>query len=250
MDSKTSRLFTLYTKIGLVVIIFILNLFSLSLVSLLVILASKWRALAVQPNHWLTNLRASVVDTAVGFSVVALMASSTTTSSMFFDLVIAAMYLLWLIVAKPKNTKFWIVFQSIFAQFLSLIVLFTLLDNGLSGVVVVFLSWLVAYSCASHFMQNFDSDPSNTIISSVWGLIVAAFAWIAWWWNILYPIGGLMVLPQISIVVSILAYFSGSIIDADKRNKLDSGFWFRHIVPSIGLLIVIFMLTNWSETIR
>ena len=184
------------------------------------VLLSKWRVIAVRPRFWFANLQANLVDFLVGISVVTLMLLTAATTP-WMAAMLAALYVGWLLILKPHAVQRWVLVQAGVAQFISLVALFSLAHTFEfkplitdSTFLTVVLAWLIGYVCARHALSSFRGEEERTLLSLIWGLVVAQLAWLAHHWTIAYSIyrssgGGAdqqLMIPQIAIVLTLLGY--------------------------------------------
>ncbi|HRQ87109.1 MAG TPA: hypothetical protein PLY16_03280, partial [Candidatus Saccharibacteria bacterium] len=108
-------------------------------------LLSKWRTLAVRPRYWLANIRANLVDVIVGISIVAHLVAINGAPMLDSDkLIIMAittiLYIVWLLVIKPRSSRAFIAIQSGVAVLLGVSALFVV-SAGWPVSIVVLLMW-------------------------------------------------------------------------------------------------------------
>src|SRR3981081_1495976 len=130
-------------------------------IALSLILLSKWRMFAVRPRFWPAIIRANSVDIMIGLSVVLFMANAQ--QSGLLQLLIAALYAVWLLVIKPASDTFMVASQAMIGQLCGLMALFLVWSNGpLYG--LVFVSGVICYISARHFFDSFD-EPYAKLLS-------------------------------------------------------------------------------------
>ncbi len=180
------------------------------------VVLSKWRVIAVRPRFWFANFQANLVDFMVGISAVTLMLM-TAISAPYVSFAIAVLFAIWLIVLKPHSAKRWVLLQAGVAQFIALVALFSY-AHGFelkplvtdSSLLTVLLAWVVGYSAARHALSAFRDEDERTLLSIVWGFVVAELAWLAHHWTIAYliyrgtSVEGQLMLPQIAIIITLL----------------------------------------------
>lgn len=166
----------------------------------LVVILSKWRVFAVRPRFWVSNIRTNILDTLVGLSTVTLLWQNM--GNLSYQIVIVALFTLWLIFIKPLSKRFWLIIQGGVTQFVSLMALFSI-AYGLNIVVVIALAWLIGFAVARHVINAYNNEYEDVVVSSVWGIVVAELGWLAYYWTLAYTP---LKIPQISIIVSLLGY--------------------------------------------
>jgi hypothetical protein len=180
---------------------------------------SKWRVIAVRPRFWFANVQANFVDFMVGISVVTLMLL-TAASTPWVSVLLAVLFVFWLLVLKPHTVKRWILIQAAVAQFISLMALFSLAHTFElkpiitdSSFLTVVLAWVIGYMSARHALSSFRGEDERSFLSLIWGFVVAELAWLTHHWTIAYSIyrdtGAAerqLMIPQIAIVVTLLSF--------------------------------------------
>lgn len=231
-------------NIGLPIVVLLLVAFDLPIIAIVVIIASKWQVFAVQPRHWFANIRANMPDLMVGLSFLVLMVRS---NSLEVNLLWTALYVLWLLVLKPQTSGPLVGIQAMVVQFLSLTALFWYADR-MSETLLVVAAWLIGLMSARHFLGHFE-EPLIRVISFTWALVVAEFAWLLNHWLVAYELVDRgIIIPQISIVVSTVAYGLGSIYYLYKTGKLRKGYIRPYVISSCAILLLVIIFSDWSAT--
>lgn len=168
----------------------------------LLVLLSKWRVFAVRPRFWFANLQTNVVDVIVGLSAVTLIWLAS--YEVIVQVLLAVLYAAWLLVIKPRSKRPWILLQAGISQFVGLTALFSV-AYAWPVLIVVLLAWLIGYSSARHAIGSYPEE-EETLLSLVWGLLVAELAWLSYHWTIAYGIIGELKVPQIAILVGLLSF--------------------------------------------
>lgn len=211
----------------------------LPLVAVTILLLGKWRMVAVKPRHWLTNIRANLVDIGIGISTVIFLNG---TDQFYLQVIYGVMYVIWLTLVKPRSSALFVSIQATIAQLVMLIALYGTFSNS-SVLALVILTWLICYACARHFFSSFE-EIDGRLMAHIWGIFGAEMSWILSHWMIAYG-----PLPQIAILLTVIGY-SFAIgyylhatrgIKASQRNQL--------IVMTTVMLIVIIFLTKWQYDI-
>lgn len=193
------------------------------------VLLSKWRVIAVRPRFWFANLQANFVDFIVGISVVTLMILAAS-DALFLAAIEAVLFAVWLLVLKPHTAKKWVLIQAAIGQFVALMALFSL-AHGFelkplvtdSSLLTVMLAWVIGYMSARHALTSYKDEDERSLVSLIWGFVIAELAWLAHHWTIAYTIsggsgsgraatglagstGGELMIPQIALVASLLGF--------------------------------------------
>lgn len=184
--------------------------FAIALIAL-----SKWRVFAVRPRYWWANIRSNMVDFIVGVSF-ALNMNTVNTSGLvesqklFVLLSLAALYIGWLLLVKPRSRRSYIVAQAGVAVFLGTSALFTVGYNWPVSVVALCM-WLIGSVASRHILSSYDDETYELFLSLAWGVALAEIGWISYHWAIAYPlpIFTTLMIPQAAFtatLVSFLAY--------------------------------------------
>lgn len=184
------------------------------------VLLSKWRVIAVRPRFWFANLQANFIDFMVGISVVTLMQLTAATTP-WVSVLLAVLFMFWLLVLKPHTAKRWVLVQAAIGQFISLMALFSLAHTFElkplvtdSSFLTVLIAWLIGYMTARHALSSFKNEDERALLSLIWGFIIAELAWLSHHWTIAYSIyrdigaaaDKQLMIPQIAIVATLLGF--------------------------------------------
>lgn len=172
--------------------------------ALLLVLLSKWRVFAVRARYWTANIRANLVDTIVGASVVIFLYAAT--GSFETQLGLTFLYILWLLFVKPRSKRTYIVFQAGIGLFFGIGAIMQL-SAGLSSSVVVLASWIVGYSTARHVL-SVEHETHLNFLSLLWAFVVAEIAWLSYHWTIGYNMPGNIQLSQAAIIITMLSFLA------------------------------------------
>lgn len=213
----------------------------LVMLAIVVILASKWRVLAVQPRHWLANIRANSSDLIVNFSFVVFLVQSQTVAA---NIVWTGLYIAWLVYIKPQSQELMVGVQSILTHFIGFTALFWLADE-MPEMLLVFIAWLIGLSASRHYLSHFE-EPLTRLMSFGWAFVAAQFAWILNRWLVVYPLSDDIVIPQPAIIISLAAYILGSLYHFNIHGKLRRAYIRQHIAIGLFILMVIILQTNWE----
>jgi len=211
--------------------------------ALLLVLLGKWRIFAVQPRHWLANLRTNTPDLIVGLSFLTFMVKSTTDVGLALA---AVLYAGWLLFIKPSSSTLMVGLQAMLSQLLGLTALFWYADN-ISETILVLASWLIAVLSARHFLSAFE-EPLSRIMSLVWGLFVAQLTWLLNRWLIVYTIleNRNIIVPQIVLIVGAISYMVASLYYLYHQQNLRKQYIRRYLAYTWIILIIIIIFSDWS----
>lgn len=203
------------------------------------LLLSKWRMVAVKPRFWPANIRANLVDIAVGLSVIIFM---TQGSGVIPKLIWAALYAVWLIVIKPTSTLIMTSAQAFIAQLLGLTALYLAWSNGpLYGLTL--LTGLICYVVARHFFEGFD-EPYSKLLSYIWAYFGAAMAWLCAHWLLFYRF-----ISQPTLLLCTLGYGLGTLYYLDHKEKLGSSLKRQIIFIMVAIVIIVFTFSHWRNQV-
>lgn len=193
------------------------------IIGIVLVFVSKWRMIAVRPRFWFLNLKANLVDLIVGCSLVLLTYYSGTTLLPVHYL-LAALYVLWLVIIKPLTSEIGNLVQSVFAIILgtSAAVIFS---ASLNSAVLVLIEFIIGYAASRHVLCQNNSKADFGYAALICGLIFSEIAWLAHSWLIVYSFGSTgIILPQLSLVLAIIAFvFNKVYVSVYKRDgKLKS----------------------------
>ena len=168
--------------------------------AILVILA-KWRTLAVRPRHWRANILASLPDLLLGVSITVLMwnVGIMVVDALPTQIALAVFYAIWLIFIKPQHRKQFVMIQAGLSQFVSITALFAI-GYLLPVWTVVFLTFIISFASARQMFGLFE-EKHKSFLASVWGLIVAQLAFVAWHWIVAYQVAPGLYIPAFAIIV-------------------------------------------------
>lgn len=219
--SKVSDVVYILLNVAYAATLFVLVTPSVDLpyLAYLLVVLSKWRVIAVRPRFWFANFQANFIDFLVGISSVTLMlltASSTPTVAVL----IALLYALWLLILKPHTGTGKVLSQAMVGQFVSLTALFSIAhafefkpfitDSSLLTVVI---AWIVGYMAARHALSSYKHEEDRTLLSLIWGFVVAELSWLAHHWTIAYSLyneagavsGRELMIPQVAITITLMS---------------------------------------------
>lgn len=177
------------------------------------VLLSKWRVLAVRIQFWFANIQADLVSFIVSISFVVFLYAANTgdSQSLIVQIILAVLYICWLLFLKSQSKRVYVVAQAGVALFVGVTAVYIMAYNWMASPVVL-LVWLVGYAAARHTLSAYE-ESHTTLLSLAWGLVTAEIGWLAYHWTIAYrlPIATSLLLPQVSIIIlcfGFLAYES------------------------------------------
>ena len=223
------------------VLLLVRNFSDLPGLAYLLVLVSKWRVFAVRPRFWFANLQANVVDLLVGLSAITLIWQAT--DAIVLQIGLAVGFAIWLLVLKPRSSRTWVLLQSAVAQFVAVTALLGLGYQWPSWAIVLIM-WIIGYSVARHVLTSYEED-EVTLLSLIWGLIVAELGWLAYHWTIAYALPSSNVIdlqiPQMAIILAALGYIIGKCYSLYSTNSKQR---FKDIGLQVGLssLIILVLL--------
>lgn len=222
---------------ALPVLAFILVRLEFGWVAILLVLLSKWRMFAVKARHWPANIRTNAVDIFVGISLVIFMVVADAGSMQFLW---AAVYAGWLLVIKPQSSAVWIGVQAMTAQVVGLCAIYLYWAEA-PTLFLVFMTWVVAYFCARHFLSGFDEAMSRAT-AYTWAFFASSIAWLSGHWLIFYgPVA------QPAIIISVLGYGLASIYYLEHTQKLSPNVRRQFIAIMTVIVLFLIIFSDWSD---
>lgn len=213
------------------------------LLGILLVMISKWRIFAVRRRYLWLNIKSNLVDVIVGVSIVVL--SYYAGSSLLpVDFILMALYVVWLIIIKPRSSETALLIQSLVAVFLGTAAS-TIMSASMNSLVPVVLAFLIGYAASRHVLAQ-TSDHDYTLTTLVNGLVFAEVAWLSNSWSIIYTYGSTGIrVPQVAIILTVFAFVYNYARQA--MIKYQEDFRFRDIMAPvlfggvvIGVIVLIF----------
>lgn len=202
--------------------------------AVVIILLSKWRIFAVQPRFWGPNIRANLVDVIVGLSTVAMIDAAPSFGVAAFWTI---MYVLWLLILKPRDHEVMVGVQSIWAQAIGLTALFSNESLVTAPYIILPLSAIIAWSTSRHLFSNYE-EAHYRLLSLSWTLFVMQLMWLSLHWVQYVTIFGVKI-AVVVLVVSSVAFGLGSVYQAYKNDKLSRNVVVENLGFSAALLVAI-----------
>jgi hypothetical protein len=239
-------LHTSLPNIALVVGVFLLVRVELLTLAFVLFAVSKWQVLLGGRRLWLLNLRDHACDIIVGVSIITAMALVAPDTAL--QLTLAVLFAGWLMIIKPLENVVGIGAQALMCQFAGISVLF-LVASDLPQIFVILASWFVSVIAINHFLTIFQR-PERVVLAFSWGLLVAQTSWLASRWLITYSFfDGRLVIPQISLIVTIMGYAVGSIYKDHAERSLQKTRLVEYVILSVALLLVVIIGTDWVSQV-
>jgi hypothetical protein len=180
------------------------------------VLVSKWRVFAVRPRYWMANIKANLVDTIVGFSVVILIAAASGT--LVAQCILAVLYIGWLLYVKPRSKRVFVVAQAFIAVFIGTTALMTISYDWFSSVVVLFM-WMIGYASARHILSTYE-EAHSSFYSLIVGLVYAELGWLAYHWTYVFPMPvlGIQGIPLVSFIAICISFMTERLYASYRRH--------------------------------
>jgi len=212
----------------------------------LLILLSKWRVLAVRPRYWFANLQSNLIDIIVGLSVVVLLYAAG--SAFAVQVLITALYVVWLLFIKPRSKRSFIAVQAGTATFFGITALMTV-SYGWDVSLVVAMMWVIGYSAARHVLGSYE-EAHVSFYSLAWGLLFAELGWLTYHWAFAYALPGTgnIQLPQGALIALAISFVAErAYASYEKHGSVHSN---DMILPSLLSVSVILVLLLFFNTVN
>jgi len=173
----------------------------------LLVVLSKWRVVAVQPRYWWLNIKASLVDFIVGISLV-LMVYYAGMELNVAHVVLTVIYAIWLVLIKPRSSELMTEVQALMAVFFGMEAA-VLVAASLDPLVLAACAFVIGYGASRHVLVQ-SEDHDFSLVSFVFGLVLAEVSFVLYHWLIVYSFGDTgMVVSQMAIVGLLLTLVLG-----------------------------------------
>lgn len=210
------------------------------------VLLSKWRVFAVRSRYWIANIRANMIDTIVGISMVVLLYESI--GHLTTQISLTALYILWLLFIKPRSKRAFVATQA-FVGLIFGIAALVQVSPSLPASVVVIVAWLIAYSSARHIL-SVQHETHINFLSLLWGFIVAEIMWLTYHWTIGYAVSPALQLAQVTIIIAMLSFLAERIyVNYHKNGSLNYGELVLPILLSMSVIVVLLFFFGGAATI-
>lgn len=243
-NTKISNAAYVALNIGLALgVLFAVLSFETVWVALVLTLVSKWRVLAVRPRFWMTNILANMVDVIVGVAHVLLVYGAI--GSLWIQLALTAIYIVWLLVIKPRSRRLYVTLQAGFAVFYGVTTLsFVAYDTHL--LLFVLGMWVIGFSAARHVLMSYD-DGLVTVLSLIWAFVFAELGWLGYHWLFAYTLPSVaeVKLVQLAVIATTLSFLAQQVYDNHYRHgKLKSKELVLPIVFSVAVVVLLVVFFN------
>lgn len=211
-----------------------------------IVLLSKWRVFAVRSRYWVANIRANMVDTIVGVSMVVFLYAAS--GDLVTQTVLTALYVVWLLFIKPRSKRSFVALQASVGLIFGIGALVQV-SPSLPASVVVIVAWVIAYSAARHILSVRHETHIN-FLSLLWGFVVAEIMWLSYHWTIGYDINPTLQLAQVTIIVGVLSFLAERMyVSYHKNGSLSYGELVLPILLSMSIIIVLLFFFGGAATI-
>lgn len=210
---------------------------------LLVVVLSKWRVLAVRPRYWWANILANLVDVIVGLGFVVILFAASGT--LWFQIGLTAVYVLWLLYIKPRSKRSFVVLQALTAVFVGVTAVASV-AYAVDATVFVTGLWVIGYAAFRHVLMHYD-EQLTAILSLIAGVLMAQLGWFGYHWLFVYAVPGTSLrVSQLAIIATLLAFMTVRVYDVyhHKGDKLRMQHVVLPIVFSLMLIAVILVVFN------
>ena len=207
------------------------------------VLLSKWRVFAVRSRYWLANIKANLVDTIVGISMVVLIAAAS--GALAAQIVLTLLYIGWLLIIKPRGKRVYVATQAFAAVFLGITALMTVSYNWPSSVVVLGM-WLIGYASARHILSSYE-EAHSSFYSLVVALVYAELGWLAYHWTFAYDVAlfGALKIPQIALIMLGMAFLTDRIYASyRKHDHIRSADVLLPSLLTVSIILILLLFFN------
>jgi hypothetical protein len=206
------------------------------------VLLSKWRVLAVRPQHWPAHIVANSVDIIVSLGYVVLLSAAG--GALMTQIFLTALYIGWLLLLKPQSKRPLVIAQAGVGLFVGVSALMQISYDWWDTAVVLAM-WVIGYSAARHVLTAYQ-EPHFSLLSLIWGFVVAEIGWLAYHWSFAYDlrVTGDLRLSQAALIVILLSFLAERVYASYHQHKQivlsDVLLPMLLVVSSIGLLLTVF----------
>jgi hypothetical protein len=212
------------------------------------VLLSKWRVLAVRPRYWFAHVQANLVDLIVSLGLVVLLYAAGRGDSgegIAIQIVLTLLYVVWLLLLKPRTKRTYVVAQAGVALVVGTIALYSQ-SYGWPSSIVVIAMFVLGYATARHVLSAY-SDSNLTMMSLIWGFIIAQIGWLSYHWLVAYdiPFVDTLKIPQVTIVTVALSFLAERVYNSyAKHGSVKSSDITLPALLSLGIIVVVLALFN------
>jgi hypothetical protein len=231
-----------------IVLMLLVLSFSSAYPALVLVVLSKWRVFALRPRFWWVNIKANFVDFLVGMSYVGLLYLSSGSNTNTVALLLLALgYGVWLLYLKPRSDHASIMVQAGVAQFVGLVVLFSL-SVVINEFFIILGCFCIGYVAARHVVANYEEDHAE-FLSYTWGLAISQLGWLMYRWTDTYDLRLPFKVPMIALLVLVISMAAGRMYAAAKAHRLTVTLVRSTAIFSMVLIAVILIFARWDVTI-
>jgi len=206
------------------------------------VLLSKWRVLAVRPQHWAAHIIANSVDIIIGLSYVVLLSAAT--GALAAQIALTLLYIAWLFALKPRSKRKLVVLQAGVATFVGVSALAQVSYEWWDAAVVLAM-WVIGCAAARHVLTAYQ-EAHFKLLSLMWGLVMAELGWLLFHWSFGYDlrVTGNLMLSQMAVITVLLAFLAErTYASYHRRGNIaisDIVLPILLVVSSVGLLLTVF----------
>lgn len=211
-------------------------------VAFALVILSKWRVFAVRPRHWFAHLVSNMVDIIVGLGFVVLLTAAA--GFLVVQLFLTLLYIGWLLLLKPRSKRVYVVLQAAIGLFIGVMALMHVSYDWWSSAVVLTM-WVIGCSVARHALSAYN-EPHMSILSLVFGFVMAELGWITYHWTMAYSLGvdAQLKLPQAAVIALLVGFLAERSYASYHRHKTirmsDVGLPLLFSLSIIILLLTVF----------
>lgn len=114
---------------------------------------------------------------------------------------------------------------------------------------ILIVVWLGCFGLA-HALLRARGERNAVLMASVWALVAAECSWVFTTWLVSYvTVGGYVIVPQPTLVLSALAYCFGGIYIAQRQNKLSRTRLSEYMFIVLIILAIVIAGTKWRGSL-
>ena len=207
---------------------------------------SKWRVFAVRSRYWAANIRANLVDTIVGVSMVVMLYSAS--GFLVTQIGLTVLYALWLLFLKPKSKRPYVAAQAMVGLVFGIAAIVQV-SPSLPVSVVVLFSWIVGYAATRHIM-SIQHESHINFLSLLWGFVVAEIMWLSYHWTIGYQVGSTLQLSQVVVILAALSFLAERVyVSFNKTGRIQSSEVMMPALLTLSVIGVVLFVFGGAATI-
>ncbi len=206
------------------------------------VLLSKWRVLAVRPRFWFAHVQSNMVDLIVSLGFVVLLTSAS--GEWISQAVITLLYIIWLLLLKPRSKRAYMVAQAAIAIFVGVAAV-SLVSYDWYVSLVAILFWIIGYSAARHILVAYDQQAHVSFLSLAWGFFFAELGWLTYHWTIAYRLTDGLQLPSTAIIALLFGFLAErAYASFVKHEKIRTNDVMLPLLFSLSILAILLILFN------